>query len=141
MFEANTMGLDRDPHLRIQKRRGSHPADVYSGHQQQQYKLDRQSQSLNHTRADDLKLKKSASESSEDTIAEMGWVPPDTLSRHPPQRKMNEFELDSYRPFWIPYPNSPAEKNTRPRTLVLCFDGTGDQFDDDVSTSYKCGNF
>lgn len=29
---------------------------------------------------------------------------------------------------WLPHPNS-----KRARTLVLCFDGTGDQFDSDVS--------
>ena len=39
---------------------------------------------------------------------------------------------------WIPDPNDSwsdpkhPEQKTRPRTLVLCFDGTGDQFDDDV---------
>ena len=30
---------------------------------------------------------------------------------------------------WVP---DPADEPGRPRTLVLCFDGTGDQFDDDV---------
>ncbi|TDL28059.1 hypothetical protein BD410DRAFT_761386 [Rickenella mellea] len=33
---------------------------------------------------------------------------------------------------WVPDPDAPENK-TRPRTLVLCFDGTGDQFDDDNS--------
>jgi len=33
---------------------------------------------------------------------------------------------------WVPDPSLPEEKG-RARTLVLCFDGTGDQFDDDVS--------
>lgn len=130
MRKTNTIGLD----LQIQGRRGSHPVDIYSDRRQQQYKHDIQFQPLYHTRADGLKLNKSSSESSEDTIAEVAWAPPDSLSRHPPHRELVEFELDSYRPFWIPYPNSPAEKNNRPRTLVLCFDGTGDQFDDDVSS-------
>ena len=31
---------------------------------------------------------------------------------------------------WIPDPQSSERKG---RTLVLCFDGTGDSFDDDVS--------
>lgn len=133
MRKTNTTGLDPQ----IQGRRGSHPVDVHSDRRQQQYKHDIQFLPRYQTRAEDLKLNKSSSESSEDTIAEVAWAPPDTLSRHPPHRKLNKFELDSYRPFWIPYPNSLAEKNTRPRTLVLCFDGTGDQFDDDVSTSYS----
>jgi hypothetical protein len=40
---------------------------------------------------------------------------------------------------WIPSPDAEwkdpkhPEQRARPRTLVLCFDGTGDQFDDDVS--------
>ncbi|KAI5121318.1 hypothetical protein M0805_003785 [Coniferiporia weirii] len=33
---------------------------------------------------------------------------------------------------WVPDPYS-ADEQGRPRTLVLCFDGTGDQFDDDNS--------
>ncbi len=32
---------------------------------------------------------------------------------------------------WVPNPFDPREK-ARARTLVICFDGTGDQFDDDV---------
>lgn len=40
---------------------------------------------------------------------------------------------------WIPEPEAVwsdpkhPEDTVRPRTLVLCFDGTGDQFDNDVS--------
>ena len=39
---------------------------------------------------------------------------------------------------WVPVPDAPwvdpkaPHPSARPRTLVLCFDGTGDQFDDDV---------
>ena len=32
---------------------------------------------------------------------------------------------------WVPKPDAPG----RERTLVLCFDGTGDSFDQDVSRS------
>lgn len=46
---------------------------------------------------------------------------------------MTDSELGSYKSVWVPDPESPIEKDSRPRTLVLCFDGTGDQFDDDVS--------
>lgn len=35
---------------------------------------------------------------------------------------------------WVPDPDDPR----RARTLVLCFDGTGDQFDDDVSSFTHC---
>lgn len=94
---------------------------------------DRHSDLHCHTCAEDLKLKKSSSESSETTVIEPTWVPPVSVNQHPPPREMTESELDAYSPFWVPNPESPAERDTRPRTLVLCFDGTGDQFDDDVS--------
>ena len=34
---------------------------------------------------------------------------------------------------WVP---DPLKEKGRARTLVLCFDGTGDQFDDDVCFVY-----
>lgn len=36
---------------------------------------------------------------------------------------------------WISANSSPHSQNRRRRTLVLCFDGTGDQFDGDVLSS------
>ena len=42
-----------------------------------------------------------------------------------------DISLESTPRNWVPDP----VKSGRPRTLVLCFDGTGDQFDDDVSIS------
>lgn len=80
-------------------------------------------------------FKKSSSESSEATItdSEVSWMPSEETFDHPPPREMTDSELDLYKPVWVPDPESPTEKDSRPRTLVLCFDGTGDQFDDDVS--------
>jgi hypothetical protein len=45
---------------------------------------------------------------------------------------------------WVPVPGAPwvdpklPRPSARPRTLVLCFDGTGDQFDDDVCYGLCC---
>lgn len=88
-----------------------------------------------YTCAHGLNLKKTSSESSEATVtdSEVPWVPAEGMFDHPPRREMTESELWSYKSVWVPDPESPTEKDSRPRTLVLCFDGTGDQFDDDVS--------
>lgn len=42
-----------------------------------------------------------------------------------------------------PRANAPFQRSTQQpcRTLVLCFDGTGDQFDGDVALSYLVPNF
>jgi uncharacterized protein (DUF2235 family) len=42
----------------------------------------------------------------------------------------------SKRRNWMPHPED-TEKHPN-RTLILCFDGTGDQFDDDVSLYAFC---
>lgn len=115
-----------------------YPVDVHSHNHLHHNRYDRHFDLPCHTCAEDLKFKKSSSESSEDTIAEQAWVPPVVASQHPLPRDINESELGSYLPVWIPDPESTAERDTRPRTLVLCFDGTGDQFDDDVSISRSC---
>lgn len=115
-----------------------YPVDVYSLNHIHHNRYDSHIDLPCHTCAEDLKIKKSSSESSEGTIAEPTWVPPAVASQHPPPRDMTESELGSYVPVWIPDPESTAERDTRPRTLVLCFDGTGDQFDDDVSISRSC---
>lgn len=45
----------------------------------------------------------------------------------------DETHDDNYRPEWAPNPHNKDEEKYRPRTLIVCFDGTGDQFDSDVS--------
>jgi hypothetical protein len=37
---------------------------------------------------------------------------------------------------WIPHPEDPVQHPAR--TLILCFDGTGDQFDNDVCPVSRC---
>lgn len=45
----------------------------------------------------------------------------------------DETQDDDYRPEWSPNPRDEEKEKDRPRTLIVCFDGTGDQFDSDVS--------
>lgn len=59
--------------------------------------------------------------------------------QHAPESTLvdTDFQLSSiqskniYGRNWVPEP--PPDESRRGRTLILCFDGTGDQFDDDVS--------
>ena len=54
-----------------------------------------------------------------------------TLPQLPPNEPRRNWVPDPCAP-WVD-PSAP-QSSIRPRTLVLCFDGTGDQFDDDVRT-------
>lgn len=47
--------------------------------------------------------------------------------------KRDDAHDDGYRPEWKPNPRDDKKERNRPRTLIVCFDGTGDQFDSDVS--------
>ena len=64
-------------------------------------------------------------------VNETCWTPPTEVLCHPSASPHSTHEVHS--PMWVPDPESHAERHTRPRTLVLCFDGTGDQFDESVS--------
>ena len=73
------------------------------------------------------------------------YVPPTHLFRNASEATYVESSDNGHSRKWIPDPaakwsdpNHPLQTK-RPRTLVLCFDGTGDQFDDDVSVCFHCG--
>ena len=61
------------------------------------------------------------------------WTPPTGVQCHPPKFEATDSKPEQCTPVWVPDPEAADERDVRPRTLVLCFDGTGDQFDDDVS--------
>ena len=92
-------------------------------------------ESFHHAYATETIVKRSVSESSEATAIVQSWTPPAGIQSHPPPFEVTDNELEQYTPVWVPNPESADERDVRPRTLVLCFDGTGDQFDDDVSVS------
>lgn len=58
------------------------------------------------------------------------WLPPSPPADDRTMSRGHARAFKTLQRRWIPQPEDPLGHANR--TLVLCFDGTGDQFDDDV---------